>query len=230
MSVLSDPRRFRRLLAGLGLTLGPALFVLVELIHPTPDSNAVETYNTVSGNSDQWYLAHAIALVSIALAVPGVLGLMHLLKTTRPGWGHAGTAITLLGLVPLTAIVGMEFIIWKAGHLEQTAGAGLIDAVNDSPGITVVWVLALLFPLGWVTLAVGLYLARTVATWQAALVAVGIVAAFVGDIAYMKWLSIAGAIVFFLGLAPIGYRLLTQTDEEWETGSAVGEFRAVPTA
>ena len=106
MSFLTSAPGFRRLLAGIGLTLGAALLVVVELIHPEKSSDAAQTYATVSANGDQWYLAHALALVAAALAIPAVLGLMHVLKTSRPAWGHAGAALAFLGLIPLAAVFG----------------------------------------------------------------------------------------------------------------------------
>lgn len=229
MSVLSDPRRFRRLLAGLGLTLGSALLVVVELIHPENDSDAAQLYASVSQNGRQWYLAHALALVALALAVPAVLGLMHMLKGSRPGWGHVGAAITFLGMMPLAAIIGTEFVVWQTTAGESGAMIALLDRFNDSPGIVLLYVLALLFPIGWVALAAGLYLARAVPAWQPALLGGGMVILFAGDAAFVKWLTIVGAIVFFLGAAPIGWRLLTESDEEWEAAGPA-EYRAVPTA
>lgn len=230
MAFLSDAPRFRRLLAGAALVIGPALVVALELIHPEPDSNAAQMYAIVSENANRWYLAHAIALVALAAAIPAVLGLMHVLKSSRPAWGHAGAALTFLGLLPLAALVGMEFVIWQATAGDSAAMVSLIDRLNDSPGIALIWVLSLLFPIGWIALAIGLYLAREVPAWQPAAIGVGIAGVFAGDAAYAKWLAVAASIVFFAGAASVGWRLLTQSDEEWERGEAPGAARAVPTA
>jgi hypothetical protein len=230
MSVLSEASRFRRLAAGLGLILGPAVLIAVELVHPQGDSDAAQMYAIVSANTDQWYLAHALALVSIALAVPAVLGLMHLLKTSQPAWGHVGAALAFLGLVPLAAAVGMELVVWQATSADAAAMIALIDRVNDSAGTLIVFAAALLFPIGWIALAGGLYRARILPAWQPALIGLGIVGVFAGDLAYTKWLSVAGALLFFIGAAPLGWRLLTQSDEEWETGRVAPTAEVVPTA
>lgn len=230
MSVLSEAPRFRRLLAGIGLVLGPAVLIAVELVHPQGDSDAAQMYEVVSANADQWYLAHALALVSLALAVPAVLGLMHLLKPSQPAWGHAGAALAFLGLVPLAAAVGTEFVIWQATSADSAPMIALIDRFTNSTGTMIVFVAALLFPLGWVALAIGLFRARLLPAWQPVLIGLGIVGVFAGDLAYTKWLSVAGALLFFIGATPLGWRLLTQSDEEWETGSAPVGGQAVTTA
>ena len=84
MSKLSDPRSFRRTLAGLGMTVAPVLLVATELVHPEAKSDAAGYLAVAVDNAGRWYLAHALALVALAAAVPAVLGLMHLLRPRGP--------------------------------------------------------------------------------------------------------------------------------------------------
>lgn len=225
---LSDSRSFRRTLAGTGMILAPALLVLTEIVHPEPKSDAAEHFSVVVANAQRWYLAHALALLSLAVAVPAVLGLMHLLRPVRPAWGHAGATLAFLGLVPLAALIGIEFLVWQMTAIDSPAMVELIDTANGSAGIVLLFVFAQLFPIAWFVFGLGLYLGRVVPTWQAALIALSVPVVFVGDIAYVKFVTIIGAVAFLVGLAPLGWRLLTQTDDEWESARLEGEARPAP--
>jgi hypothetical protein len=50
----------------------------------------------------------------------------------------------------------------------------------------------------------------------------------VGDLAYVKIVTVIGAIGFLAGLAPLGWRILMQSDEEWEAGSTAATVTPAP--
>ena len=211
------------------MTVAPVLLVATELVHPEAKSDAAGYLAVAVDNAGRWYLAHALALVALAAAVPAVLGLMHLLRPTRAaGWGHAGAVLAFLGLVPLAAVVGTEFVVWQMTGVDSPAMVTLLDRMMESPGFFVVIAFAVLFPIGWLVLGVGLFLARVVPTWQAALIGLSLPVLFAGDLAYVKPITVIGAIGFLAGLAPLGWRILQQSDDDWETASVSVAARPVP--
>jgi hypothetical protein len=224
MSNPFDDRSFRRLAVAAAMVVGPPVLLLTEIVHPEPSSEPAELFAIATDNASRWYLAHALALIALAAAIPIVMGLMHLLRATRPGWGNAGATIALLGLVPLAALVGTEFVVWQATGVDSPAMVQLLERLNESPGIFLVVLFALLFPIGFAVLGVGLYLARVVPRWQAAVLAISMPVLFVGDFAPAKILTLIGGALFVVSVVPLGWRLLTQTDDEWEATSR-GEFR-----
>jgi len=230
MSYLADPRSFRRTTAGAALIISPLLLLATETIHPEPKSDPADLFAVATANADRWYLAHALALVAIAAAIPAILGLMHLLRASRPVWGHVAAALAFLGLVPLCAIVGTEFVLWQMTALDSPTMVQLVERLNESGGVAIVFLSALLFPLGFGLFGVGLYLARVVPAWQAALLGISLPLVFVGDLAYVKPLTVVGAAMFALGAVPLGWQILNQTDDEWEVGSARETYRPVTAA
>ena len=230
MSYLTNPRSFRRTTAGAALVVGPLLLLATEIIHPEPKSDAADFLAIATANANRWYLAHAVALVAIAAAIPGILGLMHLLKSARPVWGHVAAAVALLGLVPLCALVGTEFVVWQMTAIDSPAMVQLVERVNESGGVAIVYLSALLFPLGFALFGVGLYLARAVPAWQAALLGISMPLVFAGDLAYVKPLTVVGAALFALGAVPLGWQILNQTDDAWELGTVRETYRPVTAA
>ena len=93
----------------------------------------------------------------------------------------------------------------------------LAERVNESAGIVPVFGVALLFPLAWLLVGIGLYRARTVPRWAAVLIALAQPIGFAGELAGgPKALAVAAQLVFALGLVPVGIRVFSQSDAEWE--------------
>ena len=229
MAKLSDPRGFRKTVAGVCMIAAPALVVVSQIIHPREFSDEAKWLAEVSANADRQYWAHVLGLFALALAIPAILGAMHMLKARRPALGHVGAGLALLGVVSLAAIVGTEFVVWQAAKAPGTdtaAMTALLGRMNDSGGILLLYLLALAFPLGLLVLGIGLYLARAAAAWEAALVAIPFAVGIVSEIAYgPRIIPIVTSILFLVGLGSIGRRVLRESDEEWEQTPEIGGMR-----
>ncbi len=220
MAKLSDTRGFRKIVAGVCMIASPALLVVAEIIHPREHSDEAKWLAEVSANTGRQYWAHLLALLALALALPAILGVMHMLKARRPALGHVGAGLALFGLVSLAAVVGTEFVVWQAAKAPGTdtaAMTSLIGRIIDSRGMLLLYLLALTLPLGLLVLGIGLYLSRAAASWEAALVAIPVAVGIVSEIAYgPRIIPTVTSILFLIGLGSIGLRVLRQTDEEWE--------------
>jgi hypothetical protein len=200
------------------MILGPATLVVVEALHPKGDSEAAGLLANVAGSTTSQYWAHALALVTVVLLLPAVLGLVHLTRSGRMLLAHIGGALAGIGLVALAALVGTEFVLWQAAKNPDTAAmTTLVDQTLQSSGFVPLYVALLGLPIGLVVLGVALLLTRTAATWTAAAIGIAPVIQFANEFAVgPKWINVATAAVFLLGLGTVGSRLLTETDEEWE--------------
>jgi hypothetical protein len=180
-------------------------------------------------NTGRQYWAHLLGLFALALAIPAILGVMHMLRARRPALGHVGAGLALSGVVSLAAVVGTEFVGWQAAKAPGTdtaAMTALLGRMNDSGGILLLYLLALAFPLGLLVLGIGLHLARAAAAWEAALVAIPFAVGIVSEIAYgPRIIPIVTSILFLIGLGSIGRRVLTESDEEWEQTPEIGGMR-----
>ena len=66
-------------------------------------------------------------------------------------------------------------------------------------------------------MGIGLYAARLVPIWVAALVGFVQLVGFVGELSGgPKWLAVAAQIAFAIGLIPIGVNVLRQSDGSWD--------------
>src|SRR3954463_9791349 len=107
MRGLSDAHHFRKLVAGTCMVLAPLFALVSGIVQPDPKLNEGKELAVVASNLDAWYLATLIGLISIVLAVPAVLGLMHMLREREVAWGHVGGGLAVLGLLGYTGIVTM---------------------------------------------------------------------------------------------------------------------------
>lgn len=230
MTKPSDPPGLRKTVAGVCMIASPALLLATEIIHPKEDSDEAKWLAEVSANAGRQYWAHLLALFSLALAIPAILGAMHMLKARRPALGHAGAGLALFGVVSLAVVVGTEFVVWQAAKAPGTNTAAmtvLLGRMNESGGILLLYLLALALPIGLLVLGIGLYLARAAVAWEATLVAIPVALGIVSEIAYgPRIIPIVTSILFLIGLGSIGRRVLTESDEEWEHTPEIGGMRS----
>ena len=227
---LSDAHHFRKIVAGACMVVAPLVLLVAAVIHPASDMNEATQVATIADNLDAWYVAHLLALIAIAVMVPAVLGLMHMLREREVAFGHVGGGLAMLGLLAFAGIVGMELAMWQmvAGGSTQEAVA-LLGRLNDTAGIVIPFVVVSFgFALGLACLAIGLYRARAVQSWTAISVATGAIVFGFAIAAALNWLAIVAAAFLVVGLGTIGRMVLSETDEAWEHTPEYEGFRPVP--
>jgi len=227
---LSDAHHSRKMLAGACMVVAPLVLLAAVVIHPASDMDEATQVATIADNLDAWYVAHLLALVSIAVMVPAVLGLMHMLREREVAFGHVGGGLAMLGLLAFSGIVAMELVMWQLAGAGETAQAvALLERLNDTMGIVIPFVLVSFgLALGLACLAIGLYRARAVQSWMAISVAAGAVLFGAAIGSAMNWLTIVAAAFLVVGLGAIGRMVLQQTDEAWEHTPEYEGFRPVP--
>jgi hypothetical protein len=230
MQHLSDAHHFRKTIAGACMVVAPLVLLVAMVIHPASDMNEATQVATIQDNLDAWYVAHLLALISIALTVPAVLGLMHMLREREVAFGHVGGGLAVLGLLAFTGIVAMELVMWQMAAGGSTAEAvSLLERLNNTAGIVIPFVIVSFgFTLGLACLALGLYRARAVQSWMAISTAAGAILLGVGFGTAMNWLAIVAAAFLVVGLGAIGRMVLSETDEAWEHTPEYEGFRPVP--
>ena len=227
---LSDAHHSRKMVAGACMVVAPLVLLVAMVIHPASDMDEATQVATIADNLDAWYVAHLLALVSIALTVPVVLGLMHMLREREVAFGHVGGGLAILGLLAFAGIVGMEMVMWQmvAGGSTREAVA-LLQRVNDTAGIVIPFmVVSFGFALGLACLAIGLLRAHAVQSWMAVCVGVGAIGFGFAMASALNWLAIVAAAFLVVGLGGIGRMVLRETDEAWEHTPEYEGFRPVP--
>jgi hypothetical protein len=228
MSRLSDAHHFRKTVAGFCMVFGPLFLLVGMVIHPDSKTDEGAQLAVVADNLDAWFVAHLLVLVSIALAVPAVLGLMHMLREREVAWGHLGGGLGLIGLLAITGVVAIEgFVGWQAaGEADRGAMTALFQHMYDSAGIVIpFFAMSIAFSVGMLCLAMGLYRARAVQSWTAGFIAIAAVLLGISGPAALNWMAILGAAFLFVGLGSIGRMVLTESDDEWDHTPEYEGFR-----
>lgn len=202
----------------------PAVLLVGALLHPTSKDDAAAHLAVVRDNPDLYYAAHVILLAGLALFLPAVLGLVHLLRQRSTAFGHVGGGLAMIGLFGATALVAVDGIAVSqmgrpAGNAEEMAA--LFHRIKESTGLRGVAVVgAICFLLGVLVLAYGLWRARAVQPWQAGGIALGAITFFIGQVTDNRIIFAIAFALYLVTLGPLGWRVLRESDEEWAAGPA----------
>ena len=190
---ISDAHHFRKMVAGFCMLFAP-LCVLVGFI-VDPDAS------------------YAFLFVGAILMVPAVLGLMHMLREREVAYGHVGGGMSLIGVMGIAALVGMDV----------TGSTDLVDRADHLSGVaTWMFVATMAFGLGSAVLAMGVFRAHAVHSWAAACLMIGGPAFDVALLANSAGIAIAASAVMLAGLGVTGYTVWRESDDAWERAPALG--------
>lgn len=219
MSTLSTAERLYKAICGSCLIAAPTLLLVGGLLHPQETADPVRQFEIIASSADRWELAHWIITASMLLMVGAVLGLAHELHEQRPTEGILGGAVALVGVLALFAVAAAEtVVIPELGRSSEAGAAALYERIFEfgSTRWTVLLVAVLLLPIGLVAMSYGLYRARVVRTWVAGALGLGAVLFAVALPTGVAVLFAIGLAAMVIGMAPIGWRMLAESDERWE--------------
>jgi len=230
MSRLSDSHHFRKTIAGVCMIGAPLLLLVGMVIHPERKSDVGDQLAVIAANMDEWYVSHLLAAAALVLAVPAVLGLMHMLREREVAFGHVGGGLALVGLLASSGVVATQgFVGWQAGAAPGAdAGAmtALFERVTDTAGVVLpIFVMSLGFAVGMLFLAAGLYRGRIVQSWTALSLATGAVVFALGTVIASDVLAIVGSAVLLVGFFQVGRMVLRESDADWEHTPEYSGFR-----
>jgi hypothetical protein len=215
---LTSPTTFQRKAAGVAMIAAPLVSIVAEVLHARLRTDAGKQIEAIAANTGRWYAAHVLVLVALILFLPAFAGVVHGLEQKRPLLGNLGLVAFVPGMVALAALVGMELVAWQMAQpdRERAEMVSLFEGTSENAGIVPVILVALLFPIAWLLVGIGLYVARLVPTWSAALVGLSQLVGFISELSGgPKWLAVAAQIAFAIGLIPIGLRVLRLSDASW---------------
>jgi Domain of unknown function (DUF4386) len=226
---MSDAHHFRKMVAGFCMVVAPLFALAGFIVHPDLSTNESTQISTVAAHMDAWYLSHLLLFISVVLAVPAALGLMHMLRDREVAFGHLGGGLALMGLMAIAALIGMDMVTWQMGAGAHDEMASLLSRMNDAAGIVIpFFVGGLLFGVGYLALGMGLYRARATASWAAVCLVVGGIVFDVGMLATSLPLAIVAAAFILVGQGSIGRMVWTESDDAWESTPEHQGFRALP--
>ncbi|MFB4317798.1 hypothetical protein [Actinomadura sp. 21ATH] len=96
---------------------------------------------------------------------PAFLSLAALIGRTRPWWGLLGGASAFTGLIALAFYEGINHLAFQLVDQQGlTTATAFVDDAYASPNLA--YALTAAYNLGWIVLAIGAYLSRTLGPWQ----------------------------------------------------------------
>jgi hypothetical protein len=227
-----DANNFRRTLAGLCLITAPLALGAADLIRISVEGDAQGTrdqFDHIAASPGVWQVATVLNMLGIVLFVPAVLGLLHLLHHRGAVLGHIGGGLLLIGLLGFAAhnagYYGTLGAVSAPG-IDQEQMIRFWQAAETVPGNLVSLLMFLIgYVLGMVLLGVGLFWARVVPRWTAALIVLYVVGFLFAEESLL--LALISWMLLFVGLGTIGFMLLRQSDADWAKHAGLGEEGSV---
>jgi hypothetical protein len=215
MLSLSDPIRFRRGLSSTSLLLAPLLGLAAAAVAPPTSSNLTTDLALISAHHSAFVVNAVLEAAAWILFIPGVLGIVHLLRQRGVVLGHLGGVLAIVGMISFVAESAIAqataLLARDAGHRALYAQA--VNSMRHSP-LAAFLLLALLGEIGLILLAIATRRARRAPRWVVPAVVVAVLADFAplpdpfGLI--VSWLLLA------LAFGRIGWNIRATTDDEWQ--------------
>src|SRR5689334_16994853 len=193
MSGISDAHHFRKMVAGFCMLFAPLCMTVGFIV--VPDAS------------------YAFLFIGAVLMVPAALGLMHMLREREVAFGHMGGGLSLVGLMGMAGLVGMDV----------GGTSDLVDRVDHLTGVgNWMFVATMGFGLGMAMLGMGVFRAHAVMSWAAACLMVGGIAFDVALVASSAGIAIAGSAAMLAGIGSTGLTVWRESDDAWEHTPALG--------
>ncbi len=214
---ITNAENFRRTLAGLCLIAAPVAGLAATVIAPPAALDISERLTIVAESSSRFLASNVLAVLMQILLVPGLLGLLHLLKARGVVLGHIGGGLALAGVLGYMGVLATEFVLLEMAKGNRQEMLALAERVYGSVGFGI-FLLMFLFGLllGLILLSVALWRARIVPLWAATCIALAPVLDFVGSTSTVA--VVLTWILLLAGLGWIGLKVLSMSDEDWAQG------------
>jgi hypothetical protein len=204
---MEHERPFRRLTAW-ALVIGPALFFLDNLIHPTEleRGNEAEQLAEIAAAPDRWQVAHFLGFLGLIGICAAILGLAWFVHRTNRRLGYWAGAAGLVGVLGFAFAFALDGYTW--GVLGEVSGRPETDAatiqaafgeIQESSWSLPYYAIAVLgFVGGMLALAWGLARGRALSTPAAALLGLAAVAVAVEGMIPNNAYFIASSALFLI--------------------------------
>jgi len=158
-----DYPTIRRLLFATVLLLQPPLQLAEQATDPQVGASghaadARTQVAAIAAHPDQRLLSILLGIAALALFVPVVLGLRHLLRARAPMFAHTGAAMALTGVVTFAALHGADLArlaVARTPGLSLDQAATSVGNVDAEGPLTLIFLVGMM--VGTLLLAIGLW-------------------------------------------------------------------------
>lgn len=215
-----DADNFRRTLAGLCLIAAPLVLLVALLVHPGEGEGGL--VQTISDNPGRVEISNLLIIISSVLFVPGLLGILRLIRERGVTLAHVGVGLALIGVLGHAVWAGFQIVLvgMVEGGIDQAQLSRMVESGPPNAGFVVVMLMFLLgFFLGVVVLAASLWRSHVVPR----LAPICILAAAVWDFVPFWGGAVAeatGSALALIGFGVISLKMLAMSDADWREGRA----------
>jgi hypothetical protein len=209
---------YRRFTA-VALILGPALFLLDNILHPKEFSRGHEAEQVaeIGRHYTRWQLAHGVGLLSACVLTGALLGLAFHVRRTQPTLGLVGGALCVVGAIGLGAGFAIDGFTWGVlgavstdHHAAPGSAAFALHTVQHSKWLIPYYGLIGLWIAGVVALAIGAL--RTMPAWAAGLLGLGALLTGIEGVVAANWYFVASAAILLAGGAAVALAISRMDD------------------
>lgn len=191
------------------------MFFLGTLVDPAWGDDPAAYLEAVAAAPGRYLLAGALWTIGSLLFIPGMLGVMKLMRGRGITLGQIGAGLMAIGLILFSSNVtfyGAD--VAMAQFADRPAAAALSEAIEDSAVGTAFFMVTFLggIVLGSVLLAIALFRRRIVPLWSPALLVASTVLGFIGQTQMLSALSL---LLLAAGFVPLGQKIWSLSDEAW---------------
>jgi hypothetical protein len=219
--MLSDPRRFSRIVAAVALILAPIITLAGMLATPWEDEATTASYHdALAAHPGQAGVAALLLHFGYLLLLPAALGIMHLTRRSTPKVAHIGGVLAVIGLATLPGLLVTDYYdLALAQNLPRAESVKIADdaASHWTAAVLLATTIAPMF-FGLVTLLVAAVRAGVAKWWAPVAVAVGWILPFASGTGLIP--AAAGAVLIGVALLPIGVKVARMSDQAWAEGAA----------
>lgn len=212
---------FRRTAAGLCLIGGPLLVLIGGLVTPWEEKDTLPSYLTALADNPSRAQASAVLLyLGFLLFVPGIFGMIHLVRTRAVVLGHAAGVLAIWGWVTLPGLLVTDFQdLSMAESLDISQAAAISERAQGYVGALFLTLPPLLGMIGLTLLLVALWRANAAPAWAPTAFLVGFSLEFVlpGAVPAVLGFTLTAAL-WLAALGRVGLGMLRMSDKQWRHG------------
>lgn len=213
--MLTNPAKARRTAAGLALIVAPLLFLIADVISPAWSDDTAEYVRQVAESPDAQGWSGVLYVIGFSLIVPGVIGIVHLIRGRGVTLAHIAGALAVLGLGAFPALAATSIVDAVAVEsIGQGDYVAVIDGLEDSTPAIVLLIVTLIPALLSLLLIAAAVWRSGLAPWPVAVVLIA--SALLLIVGNSQTLNIVSDALMLLALGFIGVRLLQMADGDWE--------------
>ena len=226
----SDSRNFTRTLAAVSLIVTPLMLLAAAIIGPDLGDNYTEELEAIADNDAAFVISGVLFLFAPLVFVPGMMGVIRLLRRRGVTLGQVGAALIMFGALLTMAFYGwgvVEHTAATESGFDRTEMARLFDKTEDSAVGIPIWLGGFIIGLviGSILLAIGLWRTGVVPVWSPIALVLSTVVSFFSE---EKWIVAVSFALLFVALWPLAQKLLSITDDEWENWHLPEQSAAAP--